>query len=715
MCGIAGVYLPDRHIERRSLSRMAQVLAHRGPDGEQLHIEPGVGLAFRRLSIIDVAGGMQPLSNHDDTVWLVFNGEIYNHLELRAQLVSAGFVFKTNTDSESILHAYQAWGMTFIEKLRGIFAFAIWDRNQRRLVLGRDHSGVKPLFVRRESSGVRFASECKALLLEPAARQGLDLVGLAGDTSDGHFRRSAFVGISELAPGCIAWFGFGESGSRRYWSYEPTLDLHDERTDSDWVKKFRAELTRAVNEQVMSDVPIGAYLSGGIDSSAVVALMKKSKVGKIRTYTTVNSQFGDDAKYAASCAKFLGVSSRMSAVPGPEAFCDSLRYLTWISEAGADVASATRYWLASAASRDGVKVILTGQGIDEILTGYFPSFRSFLLTSARSRLGRQADPISWNGSYLSDAYVSQYLRGAAGTDELNSSEAALATREGLVLWHDRLATGLLPFEDRMGMAAGVEIRVPLLDHLLIEFVASMPQTTRAKLLSGKELLRRACRGLLPRDILTRRKFAFNATLMPVVRTIETALPNSESARWLNSLLAPDALKAKGYFDPQVVSDLRNRGDYLALDALLHVQLLDELFVKNFDPSIANEKPAFNRERASSGATTKREARTKTKQQASLLRDHRPEISPSVARIVSNRSLDMSKRHLDIAPAKVEFVEFGREGVSLPHQFLALLDRVNGQLTWSQIAEGLSISIAEVEAVALALEKFGVVSARTLVA
>ena len=267
MCGFAGIFSPRERkpMSPRALGAMTDVLAHRGPDDEGVHIEPGVALGFRRLSIVDLAGGHQPLSNEDGSIWLVFNGEIYNHETLRRELVAQGHRFRSRSDSEVIVHAYEQWGHRCAAKLRGIFAFAIWDRNERALWLVRDHSGIKPLYLTRIAGEVRFASEIKALLVDPAMHREIDPLGyVSADVVEPDFEPTALVGVEQLGAGRALRIDAQGETITRYWRYVPSCAL--EPIDGDaLVERLRKTLEDVVGMQLMADVPIGAYLSGGVD------------------------------------------------------------------------------------------------------------------------------------------------------------------------------------------------------------------------------------------------------------------------------------------------------------------------------------------------------------------------------------------------------------------------------------------------------------------
>jgi asparagine synthase (glutamine-hydrolysing) len=561
------------------MEAMLSTLVHRGPDGNRTHVEPGVGLGFCRLAIIDLAGGMQPLSNEDGSVQLVFNGEIYNYRALRQELVNRGHTFRTQTDSETIVHAYEEWGAACPERLRGIFAFAVFDRRRRRLLLARDRSGIKPLYLMRQQGELRFASEAKALLADPTVRRRIDVVGcFARHQVEPEFEPTPFASVVQLGPGCTLEVTPEGETHRRYWRYAPS-ERHEAKRggprEAALVREFRELLEEAVQSQVMSDVPIGAYLSGGVDSAAIIAGMRRAGVEGIRSYTTVfDDPSSEDPAYSALAARALGTDARFIRCPVSPETLSLLPFIAWMAEGDFDLGFLSRFLLAHAARQDGVKVILTGQGIDEILTGYFPDFDAFEKTSRMADFARQTHGLSRDE-------LTNVLRTERAMAEPPATAAARTARH-LRDQHARLSNYLLRFEDRMGMAAGVEVRVPMLDHPLLELCGRIPHASRPRMFSGKHLLRQAVRGWLPRAIAERRKYAFNSGALPITQvlsTLESTRPRNERLEQLRRLLSPKAIREKGYFEEERVEELVERNSFRALDGVLIVQLLDELYVK----------------------------------------------------------------------------------------------------------------------------------------
>lgn len=682
MCGIAGIFTKadPRPVRRERLAAMVRSIAHRGPDGSDFHIEPHVALGFCRLAIIDVAGGMQPISNEDDSKWLVFNGEIYNYKGLHDDLVRRGHTFRTKSDTETIIHAYEEWGADCVTKLRGIFAFAIWDRAKQQLFLARDHSGIKPLYVRDTADSLLFASEAKAILVDQPDARRLDLRGFGfSDDPDDLFERSCFEGVQALAPGCTATIDATGVSARRYWQYLPTDALDGERPAAYWVDAFAALFERSVREQVMSEVPIGAYLSGGVDSAAVVAHMAKLPLDKYETFTTVNRGVGDDEQFARVCVEALKVEhARFFDYDGRSDGIRHLPLLTWMSEGFTDIGYLARYQLARFAANQGVKVVLTGQGIDEILTGYFPSFSAFLATQAQVELNKLGP-----SGYRGPPPLRPEMWSLVAGDERTAARNGAA---GLRSYHASLSRGLLRFEDTMGMAASVEVRVPLLDHELLELVAAIPHRQRFELLSSKAVLRRAVAPLLPREVVERPKFAFNATLLPMSRLAEAAGPPGEAVR---DMMSDRALHDAGYFDPATVHALRASGQYASLDQVLNVQMLHDVFVKHFDPERFATPPKLNE-------VLPKDRRTGHRGPHAPKAGDVPRFKHSLAGLSVYNHHDVATGALVPGKLSAMFLERSREPLVLSEDAWVVLELVDGKRTYQEIATELgeeSVSVA----------------------
>lgn len=604
MCGFAGLLSRDRDrvVQRSEIGALLSTIHYRGPDGTGFHTAAGIGLGFRRLAIIDPAHGHQPLSNEPQSHWIVFNGEIYNYRELTERLKSKGYRFRTGSDTEALIHAYEEWGQACVEQFRGIFAFAIWNAMERTLFLARDRSGVKPLHLMRHAGDLYFASEAKALLAVPGADRGLDLIGyLGGDEVDPLLERTSFRGIVQLGAGCSMTVRDGQLAPRRYWTYQPD-DSQDERSSENLASRFRDLFVDAVRSQLVSDVPIAASLSGGVDSAAVVAAIARMGRPDIRTYTVAFD--GDrtrDVEHARIVARALEIdATEVPCIIGTNSV-DQFRRIAWLAEGEFDLGYVARFELARKVYSDGAKVLLTGQGIDEILTGYYPSYtdyrRAALTRALRARLmpsyrgfpvfeERVLDEVSL------DAVRDHDLLAASG-----SATMARVTAGQLKADHSRLSSGMLRFEDRMGMGGHVEVRVPFLDHSLLEFCTSLPDSTRAEMFSQKKILRDAVAPWLPPEIARRPKVGFNASAMPLSQLVLESAPGHE----LGQLLTDGAATSKGYFAAAWCQHLLARRDFAALDHVLIIHLLDELFVTNFNPAEFAE--AGNETRESPGAAS----------------------------------------------------------------------------------------------------------------
>jgi asparagine synthase (glutamine-hydrolysing) len=614
MCGILGLVSPGASPD---LSHKLSLLAHRGPDDQACFASLDCFLGVRRLSIIDVAGGRQPLSNEAGTVWVAQNGEIYNHLALRAQLESLGHVFRTRSDTEVIVHAYEAWGADCAARLRGIFAFAVWDAARRRLLLARDHFGVKPLYLLHlPGGGLAFASELAPLLdLLPGSPQpspsALRAVFDLGFIPAPH---TAFDGICQLPPAHTLLLEAGCSRQARYWQLPspPSGDGRRAALDQDMVEGFRSHLMRAVAEQRMSEVPLGALLSGGLDSSAIAGLLQQQSTAPLNTFNIAFEHPAyDEAAHAALAAAHLKTRHHQVAFTEADFDCypDIMRRLE------APQASATAvpiYRLYQACRQAGLVVILTGEGADELLGGYhwyrgdlraqrllglpaplrralarLPGLpmsdagRRVLAAGERDLAGRYARwqsagyPADLFGPRLASAppLLPEWQAAAASAATAHDSPRRMQALEALTRLPD-----LINFEvDRMSMAHSVEARVPFLDHELWEYVAGLPV---GAFLSGREpkaLLRRATAGLLPVATLVRPKHGLAAPYSAWLR--RPRLPD-----WAEQALSPGALSAAGYFRPAAVQRMRaahqaGRASHArALMAVLSTQVWHSLFI-----------------------------------------------------------------------------------------------------------------------------------------
>jgi asparagine synthase (glutamine-hydrolysing) len=387
MCGFAVWFDPaGSSPDPGFLAAAAGTLAHRGPDDAAFHVEPGLGLAFRRLSIVDVAGGAQPLGNEDGTVWIAYNGEIYNHESLRTQLEAKGHRYRTHSDTESIVHAYEEWGDACVERLRGMFAFALWDRRRRRLLLARDRVGIKPLYFTRAGGALVCASEIKALFAFPGVQRAVRIPAVVEHLTLRYVASPAtlFEGIEKLEPGHVLAVDAAGSTRRRFWSvaYEPKLELDEPQA----LEELEARLTESVRLRLMSEVPLGALLSGGVDSSVVVAIMSRLLQRPVQTFSVGFDAPGpySELPFARQVATHLGTEHR-DMIVGANDLLRELPALVWHQDEPVSEPAAIPTFLVSQLARETVTVVLTGEGGDELFGGY-PKYAADPLARRLSRL-----------------------------------------------------------------------------------------------------------------------------------------------------------------------------------------------------------------------------------------------------------------------------------------------------------------------------------------
>jgi asparagine synthase (glutamine-hydrolysing) len=565
VCGITGILSLDgaRPIDRSLLLRMNAAMVHRGPDGRGDHIDAGrVGLAMRRLAIIDVEGGAQPLSNEDGTVWIVFNGEIYNFPELRKALEGRGHRFRTHTDTEAIVHAYEEYGDGCVDRLRGMFGFAIWDAPRRRLLLARDRVGIKPLFYTIANGQLLWGSEIKCLLQHSAVPRATDARAVEDFFTYLYVPspRTLFEGINELAPGHVLIAEGGAIRTREYWCLNYSVD--ETMTESRAALGLRERLQDAVRSHLISDVPLGAFLSGGIDSGAVVGLMAGTGGDPVRTFTIGYEDGGelfDERRNARAVAERFATDHREFVVrPDLE---DLLPRLVRTFDQPVGDSSAIPNWYLSQMTREHVKVALSGLGGDEIAAGYErhrgamlgerlgavprwlprrvlgPILRS-LPDSRRGGawVGRAKRFVDAMGLDLDDRYFSlisafdpvtrsRLLRGGRAVDgdgdgpRAQYDEFMSRVRDAdplnRLLFADLklyLPGDLLTLTDRVSMAHSLEVRVPYLDHLVLEYASTIPPKYKLRGLERKSVLKRAVGDLLPDAVMKGRKMGFSVPL-----------------------------------------------------------------------------------------------------------------------------------------------------------------------------------------------------------
>jgi asparagine synthase (glutamine-hydrolysing) len=556
MCGICGVAARDPRAQAANdlqLERMTSVISHRGPDEGGWRADPGVGLGMRRLSIIDLPSSHQPMSNEDGSVHTVFNGEIYNYRELREGLDRRGHRLSTAGDTETIVHLYEEHGPAFVERLRGMFAIAVWDAGRRRLVLTRDRMGVKPLYVSEGDHGLAFASEVKSLIAGGIVEPALDPVAAELFMAYGYVPgpRTLFKGVRKLAPATtLVWEDGAIVQESAYW--DPWRGDPQRSPDASWEEdqeRLLELLRSSVKARMISDVPIGVMLSGGLDSSLVAALMSEVATGPVKTFSigfvedAGSNELGDARRVAAS----LGSEHHelcTSAVDHPDLLDKSLWHL---EEPIADLSN-LGFLLLSRLAREHVTVALSGQGADELLGGYrkhqvaaaagFLCHPDFLRRSlggvarraaSGSTIGRglaaagAADPAErllamsrvLPAGRRAEVFTPEFLR-SGGEEEIRAPVLSQPMRAGLsplaeTLYLDTrlaLVDNLLLYFDKMSMAASLEVRVPFLDHDVVSFCTALPDSRRVWLLRRKELLKRASRGLVDDWVIEKKKRGF---------------------------------------------------------------------------------------------------------------------------------------------------------------------------------------------------------------
>lgn len=627
MCGIAGfVDLWDANRVRtrderaRILTNMCDVIRHRGPDDDGSMLEDGVALGMRRLSIIDLAGGQQPISGEDNSVTIVFNGEIYNYLELRPELEARGHRLTTNSDTEAIVHAYEEYGSGCVNHLRGMFAFAIWDERERRLFLARDRVGKKPLYYSLTRGGTLvFGSEVKSLLEHPDVERDIDVEALDAYLSLGYVPDPLciFKSIRKLEPGNFLVFSDGRVTIEQYWDFdyqEPTSP----RSEDDYLDELRSLLDEAVKVRLIADVPLGAFLSGGVDSSTIVGLMARHMDTPVKTFSIgFNEDSYSELRYARLTAQRFGTDHHEFFVT-PE-ICDVVDELVWhFDEPFAD-SSAIPTYMVSKLARQYVTVALSGDGGDELFAGYtryqieqqrrlfarLPrQIRSGLMQPVSRRLPHGAwgrnfihnvalDPIErfqdsvsvFTGLNKESLYTREFKEQLNQKGSVTTMFSKLAGRVKTGADLDRLlyidSKTYLPGDiltkvDRMSMAVSLEARAPLLDHKLIEFVTRIPAGMKLADGETKHLFKRAVKDLVPDEILTRPKQGFG---VPIQQWI-----NQQLRERTRAILGDERTRQRGYVDSCYVDVLldeheRNRRDHsMALWALLMLELWHREFV-----------------------------------------------------------------------------------------------------------------------------------------
>ncbi len=639
MCGICGKlnFKRSEPVEPELIKDMASALHHRGPDEFGFYNEKKIGLGHARLSIIDLSGGQQPMHNEDKNIWIVFNGEIFNYLELRDELIKKGHTFYTKSDTEVIIHAYEEYGSRCVDYLNGQFAFAIWNKRRNELFLARDRMGIRPLFYTILNNSIIFSSEAKSILLDKQVKREIDNLAL-----DQIFTfwscippRTIFKNILELPPAHYLIVKDGKIKTERYWDMKfPEEDEYADLPEEYYAEKLEELLIDSTRLQLRSDVPVGAYLSGGLDSSITTALIKRYTNSPLKTFSVAfEDKAYDESGYQKSLVKHLNTDHK-------EVVC---KY-TDIAKAFPDViwhtekpilrtAPAPLYLLSKLVRDSGIKVVLTGEGADEVLAGYdifkeakirrfwakmpdskfrpallrrlypyLPAMQTqskfYLEAFFQTGLSELSDEFfshlpRWNTTAKIKEFFSNDVKGILNTyNSVDELRRTLDTDFSKWDWLSKAqyieSTKLLPGYilssqgDRMAMANSVEGRFPFLDHRVVEFCCAIPPNMRMKVLKEKYILKKALGKHLPQEIVKRTKQPYMAP------DSKSFFGNGSVPDYVEDMLSSKSIKENGYFNPQAVERLVNKcrknlaigfKDNMALVGILSMQLVDKIFVK----------------------------------------------------------------------------------------------------------------------------------------
>jgi asparagine synthase (glutamine-hydrolysing) len=642
MCGICGIAIPERanrHVDEGRLVRMRDVLVHRGPDGAGILIDGNVGLGHRRLSIVDVAHGAQPMTTDDGRSTIVYNGEVFNHPALMQQLQLEGVTYHTHCDTETVLHLYARHGRAFVEQCRGMFAIAIWDRRDRTLTLARDRFGVKPVYYVHAADGTfYFASEIKALVAAGAISPSLNTEALpdflANHAPNGTY--TLFDGVKRLPAGHTLVWHDGSITIEQFWdlSFMPDATLA-RRSDAELVAEYTQRFEEAVRLRLMADVPLGMFLSGGIDSAAITAVMSDMVDGPIKTFSVAFAEREANELHYARVVSQRYRTDHHEIVVSAEQFWDALPLLIWHEDEPIAHPSSVALNFVSRLAGEHVKVVLTGEGSDETLAGYnryrvtkanmalgsawksvMPASVRHAISGAigevggagvRGKLARTflARPANLDAMYFDNFAVfapdriatvlTPALRAAvAGIDPYAAYHAAMAacdspTLLGTLLYADTKTylQELLMKQDQMSMAASIESRVPFLDHPLAEFCASMPERMKLRGMTTKWILRQAMRDRLPAEILSRKKMGFP---VPVGTWFRGAWQHL-----LDDFVLSDRARERGIIEPAaarrlVAGHVAGENHAERLWALLTFELWARVCLDGEDPTSIRMRP-----------------------------------------------------------------------------------------------------------------------------
>jgi len=635
MCGIAGRLNWNAPIDRSQLAAMISRLRHRGPDGQGFFAQGPIGLAHARLSIIDLSSGDQPMCNEDGTVWVTFNGEIFNYLELRADLLQRGHRFSTQSDTEVLVHLYEEYGDALVEHLNGQFAFALWDAARQRLLLARDRTGIRPLFHARVPGGLAFASEVKALLALPEVPRRLDARAL-GEVFTYWAPlppHAVFEGIESLPPGHVMTVDAQGTHLRRYWDWTfPPAPIEADRSADAYAEELRSLLIDAVRLQLRADVPVAAYLSGGLDSSIVTTLIRHYTDTPLRTFSlTFDDAEFDESVWQQQLVQHLHTEHSTVHCTRADIAAAFPRAIAHTETPIVRTAPAPMMLLADGVRAAGYKVALTGEGADEVFGGYdiFKEgrVRRFIArqpdSRGRSRLLERLYPYlkhspaagramterffregearfrepgfahlpRWTTTRRINAFLSPDVRAAATAFDpvkalqlpVDSARWEPLNQDQYIEAHTLMSGYLLCSQgDRMAMAASIETRFPFLDHRLIAFASRLPPRYKLMGLMEKYLLKRSMDGLLPDALRHRSKQPYRAP------DSQSFFHDGEPVDYVADLFSVSQLKEAGYFDVQAAIRLFDKaragkvigfGDNMAFVGVLSTLLLHDQFIR----------------------------------------------------------------------------------------------------------------------------------------
>lgn len=625
MCGIAGIFAHRgrQRVARDTVNEMLSAIEHRGPDDRGVLVDDDLVMGMQRLSIIDLAGGKQPISNEDGTVTVVFNGEIYNYRELQERLRNQGHTLRTSSDTEVVVHLYEDLGADCVNELRGMFAFAVWDSNRKRLFVARDRLGIKPLYYTECRGSLVFGSEIKALLMHPDVQPSLNVEGLGYYLSLKYVPapQTMFSGIYALPPGHFLICDRSGIAIRQYWNLSFSKDRMIRRPEAECAEELEALLLESVHLHLASDVPFGSFLSGGVDSSLIVALMHQLMNVPVKTFSVGFEGGGTEAfseiPYARLVARTFQTEHHEVCVTPNDIMNLSEKVVWHLDQPIADNACVATYMVSRLASQH-VKMVLTGEGGDELFAGYAryagerfsPAF-SYLPASAKSLalniaghlpgLRRpktalvalcQSDPLmrmaNWFPLFdatrkpdLLSGEVFQQLADPFASKIFHEyrEEAGTADRLSRMLYFDTklwLADDLLARGDKTSMGVSLEARVPLLDHKLVEFAASLPSNMKVRFLMRKYLLKKVARKVLPGRIVDRKKEGFPIPLSLWFK--------KECRGFVRDLLSAETVKRRGLFNPSYIRLLIDEHEAGAADhaqplwGLISVELWHRMFL-----------------------------------------------------------------------------------------------------------------------------------------